>query len=406
MRDVILVMSVIGGATAAIAGPLLALLLSAVGLLGRDRLQEPVAGPDAVAGSIALGIAAAGLGLGLPLARAGWRALQGRPGRPLRLPHWWIWLLLFLGVLLVGQAASISDRAPGLMPFLQIAAGGLPAFLFLAFALDAAGSRSDLGRRPATGSLSWGGLGGAGLALAGEILLVGAAVVGTIIFLGITDPEMVARLQATLIRIGQSGQGLTPSDLAPLSSSPAIALVVLAFLGVLAPALEEFTKGLAVPLVAGAGRRLTRLDGFLYGVAAGAGFALVEGLLNGALALRSEGAWAGLMVARGAAAAMHCLASGLAGLGWQAILSDRRWLRGIGLGLLAVALHSAWNASVGVIGLNSLQAAGTGRLGDMARLGLTSLLVLFMGALWLAVVVGLALIPRRLKRDVAEPEPI
>ena len=68
----------------------------------------------------------------------------------------------------------------------------------------------------------------------------------------------------------------------------------------------------------------------------GAGFAIVEGILNGTLALRMSGSWAGLMVFRGAAAAMHCLASGLAGLGWQAILVERRWLRGIGLGLLAV----------------------------------------------------------------------
>ena len=81
-----------------------------------------------------------------------------------------------------------------------------------------------------------------------------------------------------------------------------------------------------MPLIAGTGRRLTRLDGFLFGVAAGVGFAIVEGILNGTLALRMSGAWAGLMVFRGSAAAMHCLASGLVGLGWQAILVERRWL--------------------------------------------------------------------------------
>jgi PrsW family intramembrane metalloprotease len=151
---------------------------------------------------------------------------------------------------------------------------------------------------------------------------------------------------------------------------------------------------LAVPLVAGAGRRLTRLDGFLFGVAAGAGFAIVEGILNGTLALRISGSWASLMIFRGSAAAMHCLASGLVGLGWQAIIVERRWLRGLGLGLLAVILHGAWNASAGIISLNSLQAAGTGGLGDMARMGVNGLLVMFMGVLWLAVVSGLALIPR------------
>ena len=50
--------------------------------------------------------------------------------------------------------------------------------------------------------------------------------------------------------------------------------------------------------------------------------------------------------------------------------------------------------SVGIISLNSLQAAGTDRLGDMARIGVTGLLVTFMAVLWLAVVSSLALIPR------------
>ena len=189
------------------------------------------------------------------------------------------------------------------------------------------------------------------------------------------------------------------SELAQLASSPVIVIAALTLLGILAPALEEVAKALAVPLVAGTGRRLTRLDGFLFGVAAGAGFAIVEGILNGTLALRMSGAWAGLMVFRGSAAAMHCLASGLVGLGWQAILVERRWLRGIGLGLLAVLLHGAWNMSAGIISLNSLQAAGTGGLGDMARMGVTGLLVMFMAVLWLAVVSSLALIPRWIVRQ-------
>ena len=44
--------------------------------------------------------------------------------------------------------------------------------------------------------------------------------------------------------------------------------------------------------------------------------------------------------------------------------------------------------------MNSLQAAGTGGLGDIAHVGVTGLLVMFMAVLWLAVVSSLALIPR------------
>jgi RsiW-degrading membrane proteinase PrsW (M82 family) len=304
-----------------------------------------------------------------------------------------------MGVLIFGQAFAITGPAAPLMPLFQIAAGALPPLIFLAWAFDAAGRQaSQITRRPAFGSLSWGGLGGAGLALIGELLLVIAGLVVAIVALSITDPELTARLQAIVTQMGRNGRGLGMSELTQLASSPVIVIAALTLLGILAPALEEVAKALAVPLVAGMGRRLTRLDGFLLGVAAGAGFAIVEGILNGTLALRMSGAWAGLMVFRGSAAAMHCLASGLVGLGWQAILTERHWLRGIGLGLLAVAVHGAWNMSAGIISLNSLQAAGTGELGDVARMGVSGLLVMFMAALWLAVVIGLALIPRWLAR--------
>jgi hypothetical protein len=62
------------------------------------------------------------------------------------------------------------------------------------------------------------------------------------------------------------------------------------------------------------GGRSDRTAGFLLGVVAGASCALVDGALNGSMALRMTEIWAGLMILRGAAAATHCLASRL---GWQ-----------------------------------------------------------------------------------------
>ncbi|MCX7671226.1 MAG: PrsW family glutamic-type intramembrane protease, partial [Anaerolineae bacterium] len=140
-----------------------------------------------------------------------------------------------------------------------------------------------------------------------------------------------------------------------------------------------------------------RLGGFLLGAAAGAGFALVEGVLNGALALRLDGLWAGLMIFRGAAAAMHCLASGLMGLGWQMGLIERRWPTGIGLGLVAFGLHAAWNISAGLIGLSSWQVAGPTGAWALARIGISGVLALFLMFLAMAVVIGLGWIPWRLR---------
>ncbi|MGC8781874.1 MAG: hypothetical protein ACP5UQ_13520, partial [Anaerolineae bacterium] len=123
-------------------------------------------------------------------------------------------------------------------------------------------------------------------------------------------------------------------------------------------------------------------------------------ILNGALALRLDGLWAGLMIFRGAAAAMHCLASGLMGLGWQMALVERRRWRGIGLGLAAFGLHAAWNMSVGIIGLNSLRAAETTGALALARIGISGGLALFLMFLAMAVVAGLGLIPLRLREEI------
>ncbi|MEJ5197446.1 MAG: PrsW family glutamic-type intramembrane protease [Anaerolineae bacterium] len=137
----------------------------------------------------------------------------------------------------------------------------------------------------------------------------------------------------------------------------------------------------------------------MLGVAAGTGFALVEGIINGSLALRLDGLWAGLMIFRGTAAAMHALASGLMGLGWQIALIERQRLKGIGLGLAAFGLHGAWNISVGIIGLNSMRIVEAGSAAALARLGVSSILALFLMFLAMAVVVGLGLIPLYLRDE-------
>ncbi len=395
MRDVILIFSIMGGLTAAIAGPLLAALFAALNLLGPRAGRGPVD----VTATLALGITAAGVGLGLPLAWAGWQALHGAPGRAYRPLRWGAWLVLFIGVLAVGQLLSSSAPAMPLMVLMQIAASVAPALLFLALAVGTArAAGGEITARRAIGSIAWGGLGATLLAFLVEILLVVIGLVGVAAVLNATDPELVVHLRAVFAQVQSTGRTPDPAELTRLATSPIVVVAALTLIGVLAPILEEALKSLAVPFVAATGCRLTRLDGFLFGVAAGAGFAIIEGIANGSLALRAPESWAGLMVLRGAASAMHCLASGLAGLGWQAILAERHWLRGIGAALLAVLLHGAWNLSAGISSLLSLQEAGISGAGSVTRLGTAGAFVAILFALWLVAVGGLALIPRRLSR--------
>jgi hypothetical protein len=339
------------------------------------------------------------LGFGLALAWAGWSALSGRPARPFRPARWGWWLLALVVVLGLGQAA-FSAGIEALVPAAHIAAGVLPAFLFLSLALGSARRGGGaITTRPMIGSLTWGGLGGVGVAMALEIMVLLIVGVALTIWLAVTDPTILSRLQAGMLEFQESGDPQRLMDFAQRLMSPLVMVGILGAIGVVVPLLEEMAKGLAVPIVALTGRRLARLDGFLLGAAAGAGFTLLEGVMNGVLTLSLPGNWALLMTARAGTAAIHCCASGLAGLGWEAVLTERRWARGIGLGLSAAALHGVWNLFAGAETLLGLRSTGSAQA---AQALLPLLPVAGMVLVCAAAVLLLALLPRRL---ASTPQP-
>jgi hypothetical protein len=167
-----------------------------------------------------------------------------------------------------------------------------------------------------------------------------------------------------------------------------------------APLVEEAGKGHGVLLLGY--RRPTRAQAFVWGVAGGAGFALAEGLFNGALGLQ---AWGATAVMRAAASVMHAMGGGLTGLGWQSLLATRRPGRFFGFYLLAVTLHGLWNASVGGVAWLSMRPLGSPS-NDLTALALDSLgtlfLVALLGVVWLAAISLLVYWTARLRRE-AEP---
>ena len=201
------------------------------------------------------------------------------------------------------------------------------------------------------------------------LLLLAAAVVG--VYLALVQPDFLQRLQEWVAL--RPGEMPDPGALAPLARSPWVWLAALGGACVLVPSIEEAAKSLAVPLIVASGRRPTALDGFLFGAAAGAGFALFEAAANGALALREGNVWWAMMIVRLGATGMHILASGLTGLAWQQGLVERRWLRAGGLGLLAVMLHGAWNLcalGIPMIGLGTTTSGeGIAPIGGLIAVG-------------------------------------
>jgi len=159
------------------------------------------------------------------------------------------------------------------------------------------------------------------------------------------------------------------------------------------PALEEAVKTLGVLLMGY--RRPGRAQAFLWGVAGGAGFALVEGLLSGSLALGEEQSWAFAIIARGGTVVVHCLAGGLMGLGWQALLSkDRRW-RLLTYYVAAVVLHGLWNGLVagltyfGLLSTGGVAGSGAARWGELgSTLTVALLLALLLGQFLLLLTIS------------------
>jgi len=134
----------------------------------------------------------------------------------------------------------------------------------------------------------------------------------------------------------------------------------------------------------------------MFGLAAGAGFAAFEGTFYGAVGLSTGADWASVMLLRAGTTAIHCFASALGGLGWQSILTERRWLRGLALGAVAVAVHGAWNVLAVGQGLASLAGGdiGSGVVGP-----LTVAMFVLMGLLWLAAVAGLPAVAGRVASE-------
>jgi protease PrsW len=400
MRRLILILSIVMGLAAALLGPLLGVVLAALAWMGRTRASVDLLSTA----TIAAGVTILSLGFGLALAWDGWMALRGRPSSQFRLARWGWWLLALLVVLGLGQAAFSAGIRP-LVPVAHIAAGALPAFLFLSLALGSARrGGGTITTRPMVGSMAWGGLGGVGLAMFLEIVLVMAGAAAVAVWLAVSEPDLIQQLQAGVLEFQESGDLQSLAGLMPYLTSPLVLFAILAAMGVVVPIVEEGVKSLAVPLVALTGRRLSPLDGFLLGAAAGAGFTLFEGVMNGVLSLSVPGGWAPLMLVRAGTAAIHCGASGLVGLGWAAVLGERRWARGIALGAAGVALHGAWNLVAGVqtvIGLRSLGVSGVPEVGQQPFLALIPFA--FLGMVWIGTALLIALLPRRL---ASVPRPV
>jgi hypothetical protein len=362
-------------------------LYIALSLAGRHR-ADPLG-----ATTIGVSMAALGLGMGAALAWTGYAGLRDKPSRPFRPGGGWLGACLagWVVAVAVGQALiSLNLLAPVTFPLFHVAGLALPAVAILALTGRIAGGVT---RRQVAGQVALGALGVTAVAFTLEmaVVLAGVVVAGLILALTPGGLAQLAELRAMLADPARLADMQTLSRwlLRPEILLPVIGLVVVAV-----PLIEEAAKSGGTPLLAVALRRTpTAAQGWVWGVAVGTGFAISEGLFNGAASLAF---WAGIALLRVGATAMHATNAGLTGLGWARTLGSRRPWPLLAYYLASVSVHGLWNALTMLIAVASLWTAS--RAGDPAAMmlgglgmlaGLSGLALLTLGVLAAALLAPL-----------------
>ncbi|MBI3286616.1 MAG: PrsW family intramembrane metalloprotease [Chloroflexi bacterium] len=341
----------------------------------------------------------AGLALlgGALLAYQGIRGLLDRPSRLFRPPRPGWLIALFLLALLAGEGILLLGRrspqiAAYLFPPWHFMAALIPSWAVLAFVARQIPARegSPNSWRMMIVQSAYGAMMVPLLAFALEASIVGLASI--LLFLGLSSiPGGVERLREIVSLLQSPSLPQDPQQIGALILWPPIAALIGLGLVVVAPLVEELLKPLGVALAARPG--VQRSDAFLWGVAAGAGFAAAESLFNGPLLLD---AWGAGMLARGGATLVHTLASGWIGLGWYAAIVEGRWLRLLRNIAGGFALHALWNGLIVTLGLLAL--ASTTQLPVLEGSLLAGLMGLFLGGSLLVYSVILAVTLLRLSR--------
>ncbi len=286
---------------------------------------------------------------------------------------------IFLGV----GALPFGSISPYIFPPWHFLAGLLIPLVFIAYAARRLGKGSGL--RMLVISFSWGALGATMFALFAEIII---ALVGVVVWL--IALAMSPGGQATLeqIRVQLAHLNQDPNQLNRLIESPLAVLVVIVYVAVLVPPIEEALKTLIVAFMNP--RRMSKADAILWGIAAGAGFGAFENLFNTATLLN---VWVIVIVMRLGATIMHVTNGAIMGRGWYAARVERRWGQLFIAYAVSVLYHALWNGSVILLSrsmlafspdanaaIQNLFARGAMMISLLSVLGILALL----GLVWIA----------------------
>lgn len=258
-----------------------------------------------------------------------------------------IGLVVFGGLIVLIEFLVRNNSSLILIPILLILATGLPIWWFV-----------ELGRRKllhGTALQTWGAVSvGTTItpiaAMIIEIILIIALVILGLILLG-NQPGLLNEISQFAQQLQanpnlQQAQSLAENVL----KNPVVVTLVLVFMSLLVPLVEELAKPLGLYIFRG--KRITPGQGFVTGMIGGACFGFMESML-----LLTSSVQAGvyeILLVRVATGLLHTTTAGLTGWGFISARYDKkpgRWL----LTLLAgIGLHGLWNFFGVMVGISPL----------------------------------------------------
>jgi hypothetical protein len=350
------------------------------------------------------GLGLLGLALGIGLT---WAGLSGYYELPS--PKFYsigglgILLLLTGGVLGLALLIPPARQFSALFAPLHLAAITFPALFLLLLITWAAGREAALTLRQLMVTLTGGAM---TIIIALPVELIGFMVsmfIVTMVTLFIPGGEAELTRLMTLIEGWTEAPSMTMDETLDLLASPIVLPVLGLTLAVVTPLVEELGKTLILGAM-GLFERASLTRAYLWGVACGIGFAILEGVTNGVMGLGVTGGWLSGVGSRAMATVMHAITSGLIGLGWGITWRRRRsgrWALPLTYGG-AVIIHGLWNFST----LLTIGGAGLGLGSTAASPGmmLSATGILIIGGLLLLGLLTLIGLPLWLRRyEAAHP---
>jgi hypothetical protein len=255
-------------------------------------------------------------------------------GRLEKIPLWLL-VLLFLLMVAAGTILLQFDAATWLtMPLVNVLTLGLPVLIVMRLGTNRLGSGSLQQRWSAfTTSMVF------SPALVFFIEIIGFIFV--VIIFALIGPTWFPQFTDAVVDLGWQMQNGSPAQLEAflleILQKPGVVAIILSFLSIFVPVVEEILKPFAVWLLAR--RPLSPQDGWILGLLGGAGFALLENLGNVAI---DEG-WTFVALARFGATALHMFNTGLIGYTFVLARKENRYLRLLLVVLGTFVIHGLWN---------------------------------------------------------------